>query len=726
MISVIVPVHNVAGYLRACLDSILNQSFHDLELIAVDDRSPDHCPAILDEYASADPRLRVIHLDTNVGLGRARNIGLDRATGTYVWFVDSDDWLPAGALHAVAAKVQADNPDVLLVDHTRVDWLGQHRPSDGRRLLSTWSPVPAFTLADEPRLLNLFTVAWNKVIRRDFLTRTGLRFDVGWYEDLPFTYPVLVAAERIATVGRVCYHYRRRRQDAITQTRSRRHFEVFDQWQRVFARLDELGPRAAPYRAAIFQRMVWHLFVVQSRDERLPAQARREFFAEMSRFYARFRPAEEPPLSRLDQVRRRLLAANAYLTFRGLRRARLGVRRARRTVRRLRRHTRSGIRVARRVTATATGRAWYAVQRRLPIEADLAVYAAYWYRGFACNPAAIYQKAAELVPWVRGVWIVEPDAVAKMPPGVPFVVHRSLRYYRTLARARWLVNNVNFPDFVVKRPGSVHVQTHHGTPVKVMGLDQAQFPVGAQGLDFAALMRRCDRWDYSVSANAHTTEVWSRAYPCAYQHLEYGYPRNDRLVVAEPAQVAAVRADLAVPDGTTVVLYAPTHREYLAGPPNLIELDEFADALGEDTLVLARGHYFYTSRTARFHPRVRDVSDHPRVEDLLLAADVLVTDYSSIMFDYAVLDRPIAIYAPDWDAYRRTRGVTFDLIAEAPGVVATTAADLVDAFRTGAIRDDAAAKARAQFRARFCALEDGRAAERVVRRVFLDAPVEPE
>jgi len=109
------------------------------------------------------------------------------------------------------------------------------------------------------------------------------------------------------------------------------------------------------------------------------------------------------------------------------------------------------------------------------------------------------------------------------------------------------------------------------------------------------------------------------------------------------------------------------------------------------------------------------------VEQLLIATDVLVTDYSSMMFDYAVLDRPIVVYAPDWDTYVRTRGVTFDLLAEPPGVVATTPADLVDAFRTGAVWDDTAAKARAQFRGRFCALDDGHAAERVVRRVFADA-----
>src|SRR5690606_1007894 len=112
--------------------------------------------------------------------------------------------------------------------------------------------------------------------------------------------------------------------------------------------------------------------------------------------------------------------------------------------------------------------------------------------------------------------------------------------------------------------------------------------------------------------------------------------------------------------------------------------------------------------------------DYPTVEDLYLAADVLVTDYSSLMFDYAVLDRPIVIYAPDWEAYRLIRGVYFDITAEPPGAVALTFESLLDLFRTGAVDDDAATKARSQFRRRFCSLEDGRAAERVVRRVLLN------
>src|SRR5690606_23821681 len=102
-----------------------------------------------------------------------------------------------------------------------------------------------------------------------------------------------------------------------------------------------------------------------------------------------------------------------------------------------------------------------------------------------------------------------------------------------------------------------------------------------------------------------------------------------------------------------------------------------------------------------------------------IAADVLITDYSSISFDFAVLDRPVVIHAPDWDDYRATRGATFDLMEAAPGFVSRTVDELVEGFRSGAVAGPEATARRQAFRERFCSLDDGRAAERVVRRVML-------
>jgi CDP-glycerol glycerophosphotransferase len=285
------------------------------------------------------------------------------------------------------------------------------------------------------------------------------------------------------------------------------------------------------------------------------------------------------------------------------------------------------------------------------------------------------------------------------------------------------VNNVNFPNHLVKREGTTHLMTHHGTPVKRMGFDLVDTPGADSRVGFAGLLRRCSRWDFSVTQNAFTTVAWERAFPTRHETLEVGYPRNDALATATDEDVRRIRAELGIDPEQQVVLYAPTHREYLPDYTPMLDLAALADGLGPGYVVMARLHYLYREdphlRDLHAAGRIRDVAAHPSVEDLCLAADALITDYSSIMFDYGVLDRPIVIHAPDWEEYTSRRGTYFDLVAQAPGVVTATDAELIEAFRSGAVFDEEARQRRAAFRARFCYLDDGHAAERVIRRVWL-------
>lgn len=725
LLSVVLPVYGVAGYLRECLDSMVSQSFTDIEIIAVDDCSPDNSGAILDEYAKRDPRVRVVHLTANVGLGQARNIGMAEATGTYLWFVDSDDRVTEGSFKAIAAKLHRTEPDVLLIDHAKVWVSGWSKRSPMSTRLPENGVPETFAAVDEPRVLRPLHTAWSRLIRREFLIGLGLVFQPSvWYEDVSFTYPVTAAAERVAVLHRVCYHYRQRRQGSITGSRGDdRHFEMFDQYAVVFETLDRWGITDPALRIEMFNRMQWHTRWVYAETKRVPRRRRREFFARMSADYRRFRPDGHVIAGGGEGLKQRLIQRDAWPLFSAFRVARAAVRGGRST---LKNAYRSGRRVARRAThlgRRALMELYYRIQLTLPLDRELAVYAAYWYRGVRCSPAAIYYKARELAPDVRGVWIVKSGRTADVPAGVDHVVEGSMRYYRVLARATYLVNNVNFPDGYRKRSGSVFVQTHHGTPLKVMGMDHYRYPIGAQGTDLAALLRRCDNWDISISTSPFNTEIWQRSYPSPHRTLEVGYPRNDRLAVATREDVAAARESLGLRDGETAVLFAPTHREYQSGYQPSLDIEELADALGPDIRVLARPHYYYdsaaTSGRPSRHPRILDVSAHPDVELLYLAADVLITDYSSMMFDYAYLDRPILIFAPDWDTYCRTRGVTFDLMAEPPGTVATTFRDVVTAFTDGELFGVAATKARSDFRDRFCPHTDGRSSERVVRDVFL-------
>ncbi|WP_407565234.1 CDP-glycerol glycerophosphotransferase family protein [Streptomyces sp. 184] len=731
--SVIVPAYRVHAYLDDCLESVLAQSFTDVEVIAVDDRSPDFCGEIIDAAAARDPRLTAVHLSANVGLGRARNAGLERATGDYVLFLDGDDTLAPGALQAIADRLAATaDPDVLVYDYARTYWHGRHTRNVRAGFLAEREPQ-VFRLAERPELLHLLVVVWNKAYRRDFIAAQGLSFPPGYYEDTPWTYPALLSAERIAVLDRVCVHYRQRRSGNILGTPGEQHLDVFDQYDRVFAFLD--ARRLERWRPVLFVRMVDHLTTIFNKGERVPRHKRAEFFRRTRALYLRYGPGAAGPGSGSGSgaavgVRAggsvRVRTRHLLVRF-GTRRAFHLLGAAGRLLTRLRDFAGSAARRAR----AGWSRLSYRLQLRLPLDPHLAVFAAYWYRGYSCNPAALEAKARELVPGLATAWIARPAYAHTVPPGVRVLHPGSRACQRALARATYLVNNVNFPQYVVKRPGQIHVQTHHGTPLKKMGLDLADHPAAAAGMDFTALMSRVDRWDYSLSANRHSTLAWSRAYPADHTTLEYGYPRNDALAGPPPdaAARAELRARLGIPEGATAVLYAPTHRDYLPGHVPPLDLDALAGALrarGAHVVLLARAHYFHDAEPAGAPPAgVLDVTAHPSLTELCLASDALLTDYSSVMFDYALLGRPIVIHAADWEAYRLARGTYFDLTAEPPGRVCRTADEIADTFATGAHAAPAAAALLAEFRRRFCPYDDGHAAERVVRHVFLGETESP-
>ncbi|MCX6432787.1 MAG: CDP-glycerol glycerophosphotransferase family protein, partial [Actinobacteria bacterium] len=394
----------------------------------------------------------------------------------------------------------------------------------------------------------------------------------------------------------------------------------------------------------------------------------------------------------------------------------------------------------------AVGRIYYPFARMRPIDPNLVVFSDYWGTGFGCNPRALFERLADVAPSLKAVWIISPEKAAYLPPGTRHVSPDSWRRYAIFARATYFVNNVNFPGPVVKRPGQVHIQTMHGTPLKHCGLDVMRSSVAGTAVDpvrqpkrsegrvvasdeaqslreFENLLRRSDRWDVALSSNAYSTEMWSHAYPCRYQWLEFGYPRNDALVNATLDDVAAARELLGVPQGATAILYAPTFREAVGDTSMRIDIGALLEHLPSDTVFIVRAHHTATEgramRALMESGRVIDGSKVPWIVPCYLAADVLLTDYSSVMFDYALLNRPTVIYADDWFTYLETRGAYFDLLAAPPGLVARNPRRLAEVLAGREYDGDESARLRAAFRARFCTYDGGLAAERIIRSVML-------
>jgi CDP-glycerol glycerophosphotransferase len=362
----------------------------------------------------------------------------------------------------------------------------------------------------------------------------------------------------------------------------------------------------------------------------------------------------------------------------------------------------------------------------LPAKPDdsLAVFASWNGRHATGNPAAIGRELSRRRPEIRQIWVVDSG---QQEPDWPVTVVRpgSSQHVRALQRAKYVISNDTLPRYWFKRGDKRYLQTWHGTPLKRLGFDVPRPPIPNENYE-KTVAKDVARWDALLSQSPYCTGALKGAFRYSGSVLELGYPRNDVLVAEDPVARTATRQRLDIAPHQRVILWAPTFRDTSYDPRSGHVLDLRADLqkLSEllddkDLLMLRTHHLVHESGASRGIDGVRDVSSHPDVQDLLLAADVLVTDYSSTMFDFAVTRRPILLYAWDLDQYRdRTRGFYLDYASTVPGPVTRSAEELAATLADLASVASAFGERYDAFVSRFCPWDDGHASKRVVEEWF--------
>lgn len=363
------------------------------------------------------------------------------------------------------------------------------------------------------------------------------------------------------------------------------------------------------------------------------------------------------------------------------------------------------------------------LQRTARLDPGAALFSAYM-SSYTDSPRAIYEEIRRRRPDFSAMWIDDRGA-GVFPSECRTISLHSLRDQRTIAAARLLVNNVQMPSSFVKRPGSLYVQTWHGTPMKKIGMDSVTWTGSASR---RRQLREYQRWDVLLSPNRHSSDIYRRALGYEGEILEVGYPRNDVLNSPERDAIRSrVRRELGIAESARVVLYVPTFRDDQwdeSGRPRYVhklDIEALRNTLGDETVLLTRMHIFLRKglEAQEPDPFVRDVSAHADINELYLAADVLITDYSSAMFDFAVTGKPMLFYTYDLEHYRdKLRGLYFDLEGEAPGPLCRTTEQLAEALNDLPATVERYRAAYDAFTNRFCYLEDGHATERAVDRIL--------
>lgn len=316
-------------------------------------------------------------------------------------------------------------------------------------------------------------------------------------------------------------------------------------------------------------------------------------------------------------------------------------------------------------------------------------------RNYSCSPKAMFEEMRDSGEYndYEFIWsfrnvhrpgkILQKLVGSEKGPKISIVKYETFSYYKALAKAKYWVLNSNTRKFLKPTEEQVYIQTWHGTPLKKIGLD-----VPGSDLDYA---HEGEKFSYMVSPSKYCSEKLVSAFGLQGREdivLEIGYPRNDALFTFDQAKVNSVLRELDVPRGKKIILYAPTFRDNkhseVSGYENAsgLDFDKLKEQIGDEYIILFRAHYFVAKNMdfEKYKDFVIDVSDYEDVNDLYIISDMLITDYSSVFFDYANLKRPIIFYMYDYEDYKANARDFYLDQNELPGPITKTQEELAKAI----------------------------------------------
>lgn len=361
---------------------------------------------------------------------------------------------------------------------------------------------------------------------------------------------------------------------------------------------------------------------------------------------------------------------------------------------------------------------------------NMVVFESFLGRNYSDSPKYIFDYLNQKYPGkYKCIWIL--NRREQLPYPAKRVRRFTVTYFYYMARARYFVFNGRQPKYFIKREGSVFLETWHGTPLKKLVFDMGEV-TSASPMYKRDVYNQSRVWDYLIAPNAFSAEIFRRCFNYEGHMLETGYPRNDILHWEESevqALASEIKAELGIPEYKKVILYAPTWRDdefYGAGQYKFtlqLDLDKMRQKLMEEYVVVLRTHYFVVDslNLDAYAGFAYDGSSYDDIARLYLISDILITDYSSVFFDYANLRRPMLFFTYDLDKYQSVlRGFYMDVVKELPGPMLFTTEEIIDSIcNLDAVRDEYSEKYRA-FYEKYCGWEDGNASRRVVERVFGD------
>lgn len=750
-VSIIIPYHGEEKYIGDCLESLGEQQEKDFEAIVICDGCTKEQEEAVRQRETAFP-LTVLTTGDRHGVAAARNVGLDHAGGRYILFLDCDDYLEPDAL---AELLEAAGDSEVVFSKRRKTWYGRKffydknqeetadseeeeeedddNDSEGREYEE--EETADRTLTEEENWYHVYihmlhannTIQGISVLgmlfERRFLEELGLRFDetLIYASDVPFVVRAFCAAKRPAELKQRVY-IQRRHNDPI-------NLPAISQISDSKTRMDEI--------IRIYLE-VEPLLAEKTEEPRIKRAFDRKwiryYVTRISRFYV------DGPKKECGAVHEQAKKCLETLSPDALQGARRYTKKLIKfsfshgtgeIAKKVQRHS-SFQTLGRLVKSRAACKKYLyrKVFARMKMIDNMVVFESFFGRNYSDSPKYIYEYLGKNYPGkYRFVWILNQKSDEKMPYPCKRAKRFSLRYFYYMARAKYHVFNGRQPVYFIKRKGNVFLETWHGTPLKKLVFDMDEVTT-ASPLYKKQFYTQTRSWDYLVAPNQFSEDIFRHAFMYDGKMLQTGYPRNDILYLQDEEReklTQEIKKELGIDPDKKVILYAPTWRddEFYdhAQYKFTLKLDmaKMQKEIGDEYVLLLRTHYFIVDflDLTPYSGFAYNVSKYNDIARLYLISDVLITDYSSVFFDYANLRRPMLFFTYDLDKYQSVlRGFYMDVEEELPGPMLFDTDEVLDAIRNLAQIEKQYEDKYRLFCEKYCGWEDGSAAKKVVETVF--------
>lgn len=740
-VSIIVPYEGYYNYLQDCLESIQDQKNVELETLLVGNQETDDFKKLVEMYKDTIS-LQVINCPIEEGVAKKRNLGLDKATGDYIYFLDSDDYIMPNTLSSLLEKALKEDLD-LTVGKRWVTWfkkqvfetmgpekneeLNLKDKDDDRNHKFLEKDYSDIENPNEQRRIDLLIRAkkgirnitvLNILIKRNVIEDHHLRFneDFIYYSDLPFVEGLVMYGNKIAFDEETLYAKRKHNDPINTPALSQIKDETkFDEFINVYKYAISLVDRESRIRYYLDSKMIKYYSNYFAKKIRRSKNDfwRDERFDQMTLLMKNVRDDLLKNMSRYQQKMVKLsrnhdLSGTQKVIARHLAKSKL-----------------------KKMLKNKNEVNKYLYRHKYleeTIEENWVMFETFMGKSYADSPKYIYEYLAKNYPGkYKFIWVLN-DPKEKLPYEGIIVKRFTKKYAYYLAKSKYFVFNIRQPLWFRKREEQVFLETWHGTPLKRLAFDQEEVTAASPTYK-AQFYRQKQEWDYLIAANKFSSDIFKSCF--MYTNgtmLEIGYPRNDLLYAPNKDEIALeLKKKLHIPLDKKTILYAPTWRDdeyYGKGKYKFklkLDLEMMKKELGDDYVILLRTHHYIADSldVTGVEDFAINLSKYDDITEIYLISDICITDYSSVFFDFANLKRPMLFYTYDIDKYRDVlRGFYIDMEKELPGPLVYSTNEVIEQIKNIDEMTQKYAQRYEEFYQRFCSIDDGQASKRACEAVF--------